>query len=123
MPDEQTASPLVQVSLGECERLVNPQTGSPKHHDQTPHSPAVTIVSGLAHNHDDLVDHGRIRRIPAAFVRWDPPGVMAGHRRRGSGTAGGVQQLMSRHGSLLLESGQDYCLLSPHGPATQLHRS
>jgi hypothetical protein len=35
MPDEQTASPLVQVSLGECERLVNPQTGSPKHHDQT----------------------------------------------------------------------------------------
>jgi hypothetical protein len=111
MPDEQTASPLVQISLGECERLVNPQTGSPKHHDHTTHPPAVTTVSGLAHDRDDLVDRGRIRRIPATLVRWDPPGMMAGHRRRGPGTAGGVQQLMSRHGSLLLESGQDCCLL------------
>ena len=65
------------------------------------HPPAVTSVSGLAHDRDDLIDRGRIRRIPAALVRWNPAGVMAGQCRRGPGTAGGVEQLMSRHGSLL----------------------
>jgi hypothetical protein len=80
---------------------VDPDAGAPQHNDQTAHPPAVTSVSGLAHDRDDLVDRGRIGRVAAARVRWDPAGMMAGHCRRGSGTAGGVQQLMSRHGSLL----------------------
>jgi hypothetical protein len=65
----------------------------------------MTSVSGLTHDRHDLVDRGRIGRVTAAFVRRDSPGVMAGHGRRGPRAAGGVQQLMSRHGSLLLESG------------------
>jgi hypothetical protein len=97
MPDQQAAAALVEVGLGERKRLVDPNARAPQHNDQT----AVTSVSGLAHDRDDLVDRGRIGRVPAALVRWDPAGMMAGHRRRGSGTAGGVQQLMSRHGSLL----------------------
>ncbi len=78
-----------------------PDACAPQHNDQTAHPPTVTSISGLAHDRDDLVDRGRIGGVPAAFVRWDPAGVMAGHCRRGPGTAGGVQQLMSRHGSLL----------------------
>jgi len=88
VPDQQTPSPLVQVSLGERERLIDPHTGSPQHDDQTSHPPAVTIVSGLAHHRDDLVDRGRIARITAGFGRWYPPGVMAGHRGRRTGAAG-----------------------------------
>ena len=85
MADQQTASALVQVGLSEHERLMDPQTGSPQHNNQTPHPPPVTAVSGLAHDRNDLVNRGRICRIPPALVRWDPPDVMAGHRRRRSG--------------------------------------
>src|ERR1700748_1280803 len=55
----------------------------------------------MAHDRDDLIDRGRIGRVTTAFVRRDPAGVMAGHCRRRPRAAGGVQQLMSRHGSLL----------------------
>jgi hypothetical protein len=105
MPDKQAASPLVQIGLGEREGLVDTNARAPQHNDQTTHPPAMTSVSGLTHDRHDLVDRGRIGRVTAAFVRRDSPGVMAGHGRRGPRAAGGVQQLMSRHGSLLLESG------------------
>ena len=101
MPYQQAAPALVQIGLGERKGLVDPNARTPQHNDQTTHPPAVSGVSGLAHNRDALVDCGRICRLPAAFVRWDPAGVIAGHCRRGPGTAGGVQQLMSKHGSLL----------------------
>ena len=101
VPDEQAPSPLVEVGLGEREGLVDPNARAPQHNDQTPHPPAVTAISGLAHDRDDLVDRGRIGGVTASFVRRDSAGVMAGHRRRGPRAAGGVQQLMSRHGSLL----------------------
>ena len=80
---------------------MDPKARAPQHNDQTSHPPAVTAVSGVAHDRDDFVDRGRIGRIPPALVRWDPAGVMAGHRRRRARTTGSVQQLMSRHGSLL----------------------
>jgi hypothetical protein len=101
MPDKQAASPLVEVGLGEREGLVYPNARAPQHNDQSPHPPAVTAISGLAHDRDDLVDLGRLGRVTATFVRWDPPGVVAEYWRRGPGAAGGVQQLMSRAGSLL----------------------
>jgi hypothetical protein len=66
----------------------------------------VTTVSGLAHDRDDLVDRGRIRRVPAALVRWDPPGMMAGHRRRGPGTAGGEPTTDEQTWLPPLETGQ-----------------
>jgi len=90
MPDQQTAAPLVQVSLGERERLIDPNARAPQHHDQTPHPPSVTAVSSLAHDRDDFVDRRRVRRVPAALVRRDPASVMAGHRRRRPGAASGV---------------------------------
>ncbi len=65
--DEETASPPVEVGLGERERLVDPKARSPQHHDQPAHPPAVTIVSGLPHDRDDLIDRGRIRRIPTPW--------------------------------------------------------
>jgi hypothetical protein len=68
MPDEQGASPLVQISLGEREGLVDPNARAPQHNDQTTHPPAVASVSDLTHDRDDLVDRGRIGRVRAAFV-------------------------------------------------------
>jgi hypothetical protein len=88
MPDQQTAVPLVQIRLGERKCLMYPNTGSPQHNDQTPHPTAVTTVSGLAHNRNDLVDRERIRRMTTAVVRRDPPDVMVGHRRRRPRSAG-----------------------------------
>jgi hypothetical protein len=91
----------VAVGLGEREGLLDPNARAPQHNDQTSHPPAVMTISGLAHDRDDLLDRGRIRRIPAALVGRDPPGVIARRRRRRPRSAGNIQQLMSRHGSLL----------------------
>jgi hypothetical protein len=79
MPDQQAATALVQIRLRERKGLVDPNARAPQHNDQTAHPPAVTSVSGLAHDRDDLVDRGRIGRVTAAFVWWDPAGMMAGH--------------------------------------------
>ena len=57
---------------------MDPQTGSPQGNDQPPHPTAAMTVAGLAHDRNDLVDRGRIRRIPTAPVRRDPPHVMPG---------------------------------------------
>jgi hypothetical protein len=54
MPDQQTASALVEVGLGERERLVDANTRAPQHNDQTTHPPTVTTLSGLAHDRNDL---------------------------------------------------------------------
>jgi hypothetical protein len=69
MPDQRAAATLVQIRLGERKGLVDPNARAPQHNDQTAHPPAVTSASGLAHDRDDLVDRGRIRRVPAALVR------------------------------------------------------
>ena len=120
MPDQQTPSPLVQVRLGQRERLMDPQTGSPQHNDHPPHPPTVTTVCGVAHEGDDLIDRGRIRRVPVALVRWDPAGAMGGHRRRRARATGGVQQTDKQAWLPPLESGLVCCLLELKRPGTPL---
>jgi hypothetical protein len=89
----------------------------------SPHPPAVTTVASLAHDDDDLVDRRRIGPIPSAFVRWDPAGVMAGYRRRRARTTGGIQELMSRHGSLLWRADWFAACSSRGGRRTPVRRS
>jgi hypothetical protein len=84
MPDQQTSATLVQVGLDKRERLMDPQTGSPQDNDQTAHPTAVMTVAGMAHDRNDLVDCGRLRRIPTALVRRDPTHVMARLREPGT---------------------------------------
>src|SRR4051812_35743941 len=83
--DEDCAAAGVKVGLGERERFVDAQPGSPQHDDQSAHPQAVGRGAGLAHDGDYLLDGGRIRGIAAAFVaggrpEWKP-GIVAGDRR------------------------------------------
>jgi hypothetical protein len=90
----------VEVSLGERERLVNAQPGSPEHDDQPAQAEAVGRGAGLAHDGDDLLDGGWVGGIPAAFVARRSAGVEARHRGRGSATAGSIEQHVG-HDTLL----------------------
>ena len=53
-----------------------------KHDDRRPQVSAVTIVAGVAHDGDDLVDRRRVGWVPhSLFSRW-AAGVIAGQGRR-----------------------------------------
>ena len=61
------AAPLVQIRLGEHQRLVDPQAGAPQHDDQPIFRIALAIAR-LAHHGHDLIDRRRIRGIPLTLV-------------------------------------------------------
>jgi hypothetical protein len=65
---QHAAAPGVQVGLGERERLVDPQTGSPEHDEQPAHPPRVTAIACAAHHGHDVIDGRRIRRLPLPLV-------------------------------------------------------
>ena len=54
-PYQQRAAARVQVSLGQRERLADPQPGPPQHHDQAAQPAAVDPVAGAAHHRHDLL--------------------------------------------------------------------
>src|SRR4051794_23605274 len=58
--DEQRAASLMEVRLGERERFLDAQPGSPEDHDQAAQPAAVGAVTGRSHPSDDLLD---VRRI------------------------------------------------------------
>jgi hypothetical protein len=68
--------------LGERERLLNAHTGPPEHDDHGSHAPAVTVIGGVAHDRDDLVDGGWVSGVVQALVAGRPAGVVAGQRGR-----------------------------------------
>jgi hypothetical protein len=53
VPDQDRASALVKIGLGQRERLVDPQTGAPQHDHQGDQAMTVAIIPGLAHDRDD----------------------------------------------------------------------
>jgi hypothetical protein len=57
---------VVEIVLGERERLLDAQPGAPEDDDHRSHAPAVTPVGRVAHDGHDLVDRGRVAgyRIP-----------------------------------------------------------
>jgi hypothetical protein len=52
----------------------------------------VRTVAGGAHDGDDLLDLGRIGRIPQSLVVRRTSGVKSWHRRRRATSAGAVEQ-------------------------------
>ena len=72
----------IQVGLREIGRLTDPQTRPPQNHDQRAQPGAVGAAAGFAHHRDDLLDRGRVRRIPPALVSGSTTLVKAGHRDR-----------------------------------------
>src|SRR5450755_198800 len=90
--DKDSSAAGVHVGLGERERFADSQPGAPEHNDQRAEPDSVWAGTGDAHDGDDLLDGGRVRRVPSAFVTWWAAGVVAGHRDRGARVAGGVQE-------------------------------
>src|SRR3954463_320846 len=79
--DQDRSAPVVEVVLGERERLLNAQPGAPEDNDHRSHAPAVAVIGGLAHDRHDLVDRGRVRWVAHALVaRW-ATGVIPGQGR------------------------------------------
>jgi len=60
VPDKNRPATLIQVGLGERERLLDTQPGAPEHHDQAVEAIAVALATSLAHYRDDLLDRRRI---------------------------------------------------------------
>ena len=79
--DQQRSAPLVEIVLGERERLLDAQPGAPQHDDHRSHAPAVTVIAGVAHDRDDLLHRGRVGRVAHPLVARRAPGVVARHRR------------------------------------------
>jgi hypothetical protein len=68
--------------FGERERLLNAQPGPPQHDDHRSRTPAVTVIGGVAHHREDLIDRGWVSRMAHPFVaRW-AAGVVTGQGRR-----------------------------------------
>jgi hypothetical protein len=80
-PDEYSTAGAVKVALLERERFVDPQSGTPKQHNQRSESVAVGAVTDSAHHSDDLFDRRRIGRVLLALIsRWTAS-VIAGNGR------------------------------------------
>jgi hypothetical protein len=78
VPDQDRAAALVQIGLGQRERLLDPQTGTPQHHNQGVEPMTVAIIPGLAHHRDDLVDWRRVGGVGLALVARGYPGTRSG---------------------------------------------
>jgi hypothetical protein len=66
--------------------LHHAQSAAPQHDDQRAQSSSVSMIAGLAHHWDDLLDGRRVSPIAPALLRggrplWYP-GIVAGERRR-----------------------------------------
>ncbi len=95
--DEQRAATAIEVRLTQRERFVDAKAGAPQHHNQSAKPPTVHTGAGDPHDRDDLLDGGRVGRIPQALVARRMTGVKAGHRRRRAAPAGGIKNGRSGH--------------------------
>jgi hypothetical protein len=83
---------VIEIALGERERLLDAQPGSPHDHDQPAQPATVHAVPGRAQDGDDLLDLRRIGRVAQTLVAWSVTGVESRHRRRRSTSAGTIEQ-------------------------------
>src|SRR5450755_3872363 len=58
--DQHRPAGRVHVGLGQGQRLGDPQPAAPQHRDDSPHSKAVAVLTGVAHDGDDLLDSRRV---------------------------------------------------------------
>jgi hypothetical protein len=80
--DEQRASSRIEIALGEGERLLDAQPGSPQDHDQAAKPAAVGPSASDTHDGDDLLDLRRISWVAQSLVAWRATRQKSRHRRR-----------------------------------------
>jgi len=79
--DQDRSAPRVEVVVGERERLLDAQSGAPKHDDRRAQPPPVPVLGGVAHDGDDLIDGRRVSRVAHALVARRAARVIPGHGR------------------------------------------
>lgn len=70
---EQRPAALVEVCLGQGERLVDSQAGAPERDDQAAHAVTVCSLPGGAHDGDDLFDAWWVGRDRSPLLRGGRP--------------------------------------------------
>jgi hypothetical protein len=101
-PNKNGPARLVKVGLGEGERFADPQSATPKDHDQRPESSTVRTFAGCSHHSHDLIDCWSVGRLAQALVTRRAPLVVARHRGRRPAMASRVVRDRF-HRALLLE--------------------
>ena len=101
-PNKNGPARLVKVGLGEGERFTDPQSATPKDHDERPESSTVRTFAGCSHHSHDLIDCWWVGRIAQALVTRRALLVVARHRGRRPAMASRVVQDRF-HRALLLE--------------------
>jgi hypothetical protein len=89
--DQDRPAPVIEVVLGERKRLLDAQSGTPKHHDHRSQPPPVPVLGGVAYHRDDLIDGGRVSRITDALVARRAARVIPGHGRRRTAPPGCIE--------------------------------
>jgi hypothetical protein len=77
-PHEDRAADRVQVTLGQRQRLADPQPGTPQHDDQTAQPHPIRIITRSAHHGDDLLNRRWVWRVLQALIAWWSSLVTAG---------------------------------------------
>jgi hypothetical protein len=91
MPDEHRSAPGLEVSLGECQGLADPKTGSPEDDRQPSKAQSRRPLPGLAHQGDDLLHPRWIGGVAAALVLRDATCVVTRERGWRASAACGVE--------------------------------
>jgi hypothetical protein len=88
------AAPRVKIRLGEGERLADTQSGAPQHDDQSAQALPMNGLAGGAHDGDDLLDGGRVRRLAHPLLARPAASVETGQRGGRAATTGGIEQAL-----------------------------
>ena len=66
--NEEGAALRIEICLGQCQCLADPESRSPKHDDKAADSSTMTAIVGLAHHRHDLLNPGWIGRVAQSLV-------------------------------------------------------
>lgn len=92
MTHEQRSAALVEIALGEVERLRDAKPSTPQDDDQAAHPITVDAATGMAHYGNDFLNPRGIRRIAQTLITWRAPCVVPGKSRRRASPSGDVQK-------------------------------
>jgi hypothetical protein len=92
MTQKDRAARLIEVALGQRERLADPQPRAPNHHDQPPQPQTMHAIACDTHDQHDLLHTRRIGGIAHALVTRRLTAAVTRHRCYRPTATGSIQQ-------------------------------